>query len=81
MYPNPANSTLNIELPQNTGTNTATAELLDMSGKAVLREKFTAPVLQLNTAGLNSGLYLVRVQTATGVFTEKVVIKKYGVAR
>ena len=76
IYPNPANSTLNIELPGNTFTNTATAELLDMSGSAVLRENFTAPVLHLNTAGLNSGLYLVRVQTATGVFTEKVVIKK-----
>jgi len=42
----------------------------------VLKEKFTAPVLHLNTSGLNSGLYLVKVQTAKGVVTEKVVVRR-----
>ena len=76
IYPNPATSTLNIELPDNTVTNTATVEMLDISGRVVLKEYFTAPVLHLNTSGLHSGLYLVKVQTAKGVVTEKVVVRR-----
>jgi len=76
IYPNPANSTLNIELPDNTVTNTASVEMLDISGRTVLKEYFTAPLLHLNTSGLHSGLYLVKVQTAKGVVTEKVVVRR-----
>ena len=71
IYPNPATSTLNIELPDNPLTNTATVEMLDMNGRVLLKEKFTAPVLHLNTSGLNSGLYLIKVQTAKGVVTDR----------
>ncbi len=74
IYPNPTRSLLNIELDGNNGTYNATVELLDISGRAVLKKTFNAPQIQLNTSGITGGFYLVKVQTGKGVVTRKVVI-------
>ncbi len=59
VYPNPANGVLFLELPGSTGK--AMVEVLDNTGKSVLRQSIDQPRSQLNTSGMAEGLYLYRV--------------------
>ena len=62
-YPNPAKEILNISISGtvNTGANIA---LTDVTGKTVRSVKADANQLSLNTAGLPSGIYLIRYTDA-----------------
>jgi len=61
IYPNPANSTLNVNLGARTEYS-GKVELLDMNGKVVLSEHVPAgyQVFQLDIDHLNRGMYILR---------------------
>lgn len=61
IYPNPANSTLNVNLGARTEYS-GKLELLDMNGKVVLSEHVSAgyQVFQLDIDHLNRGMYILR---------------------
>ncbi|GGF09822.1 peptidase M1 [Hymenobacter cavernae] len=65
VYPNPCHDFL--QLPDlGLGRTAATAEVLDATGRVVLRQTMRAEQQQLDTRALASGLYQLRFTTATG---------------
>lgn len=74
VYPNPATSTVNIELAQNLGEN-ATIEIYDMTGKLLHSRphNLLETNASLNIDFLASGVYTLKVQTETSTFTQQLV--------
>lgn len=71
IYPNPSNGSFTIELP-----NAIVVEkvwIYDLSGRAVFQNAAAASSVRVN--GLSSGMYILRVQTATGVQMKKIVVE------
>ena len=67
IYPNPANSIINVE-----GEGIITVQLLDMNGRTVITRDNRGMV---DISGLANGIYMVRVITENGVSTQKIVKK------
>ena len=77
--PNPASSSVNISLPALRGT--MELQLLDMTGKIVLREQRVAESGQnsitLNQlTGLSEGIYTILVRTGDRWERERIIIKR-----
>lgn len=76
-YPNPANDILNVDLLY-TKVADIKIELVDITGKTVISEN--SPNLsqlgafKLNTAGVENGVYILKVSNGTEVSTRKVTI-------
>lgn len=71
VYPNPAKSILNIDLPSH--IKDFHVEINDMSGKLILKsEKET----QINVSSLENGVYLCSIKSGDEIVVRKVVIKK-----
>jgi hypothetical protein len=76
-YPNPAIDVLNVEL-----THTQIAgvklELLDLNGKSVISEQlenaFSTKAYQMNVAGVQNGIYILKVTNGAEVTTTKVSV-------
>jgi hypothetical protein len=59
VYPNPANTTLNVELENNvTG---GTLALFDLNGKAVLSQAISGSSAQISLSALSAGNYILRL--------------------
>lgn len=71
MFPNPTKNTLNIELPNATQ---AKVNVYDITGKIVLNEQINNTQETLNVSGLNSGVYILQLETATGTSSKKLII-------
>ncbi len=72
LYPNPTNSTLNIEI-QNVISN-GTVEIYDMLGKQIFKQSITSNnVPQIDVANWNSGLYLIKISLEDSVETKRFV--------
>lgn len=65
VYPNPVKGTLNIQ-----SDNVQMVEIYNMQGQLV---KMQGNSSTISMSDLASGLYMVRIQTAEGVYTQKVV--------
>ena len=77
VYPNPANSFVNIDFGQNLGSGQARVEVLDMQGRRVYASGLisTESTLQLNTSEYSKGIYLIRISRGTESVTKKVMIE------
>ena len=73
IYPNPANSLLNIELANTPRANTTTIEMIDINGKRVLKYVPKNKMSHLNINPLKSGLYLVKIQTGNTIITQRII--------
>ncbi|MFI5151005.1 MAG: Ig-like domain-containing protein [Bacteroidia bacterium] len=73
IYPNPASSTLNVEVPEK-----ANIQLMDASGREVfLKAEVSAnQKLEINTQDLSAGVYMVKIYCGSFVSVKKVVINK-----
>lgn len=71
VYPNPASDRVNIKAD----SKIENVQVFSHNGQLVYETKAGSNILNLNTAQFEAGLYLFRVQTATGVVTESVVIE------
>ena len=72
VYPNPANSIINVASSLTEGTIVMT----DVSGKTVKNIAIEGLTNTVNTADLKAGVYYVTVSNGTYTSTEKIVIKK-----
>jgi hypothetical protein len=68
IYPNPMTDVLNIKVPANVEITKAT--LYDILGKDT---GIKASNATMNTAGLTAGIYMLKVETSAGTFTQKVI--------
>jgi len=73
VHPNPAADVLNIQLKNE--LNNATATIIDATGRVVLVQTLNAKSNTIDIASLNQGLYIIRVNNAGALTSEKVVIK------
>jgi len=73
MYPNPCESTINLQLPS--GTNSAKAHIFDYLGKTLMLKDITSSNSSLDISNLSSGIYFVRIQTNSKVGTKKLIIR------
>ena len=72
LYPNPTNGLLHIELPVTTN-HQVTYTLSTIQGLVVKCEAINQFSFNLDLSSLSSGVYLLKVQTATGIISRKVV--------
>lgn len=72
VYPNPANSTVNIQLANNSA---AQVELINLVGQTVLSQNASTGTVKLDVSNLNQGVYMVRVSQNNRVYTSKLIVK------
>jgi hypothetical protein len=73
VYPNPATSIINIDLPVEDAT--ATIELIDYSGAVVVRKELNGQKhAEIETSRFSRGVYCIRVRLGNAVFVEQVAI-------
>jgi hypothetical protein len=76
VYPNPASEFLNIELRGIAESRAASISLYGINGNLLHQDKFHGNTrLHLSNLNLTSGVYLVRVQTESKVFTRKILFR------
>ena len=77
LYPNPATTSVTVELPAALRQSPVLATLLDGLGRVVIRQKLPAGagVHQLPLLAVPAGLYLLRLQTEAGVVVKKLLVK------
>ena len=76
IVPNPARDFATISFSKT--VDKATIEVYDFTGKAVITQSFNggANSYKLNTQTLSNGVYVIKVNTATGSYNEKLLISK-----
>ncbi|PQB04113.1 Ig-like domain-containing protein [Aureitalea marina] len=70
MYPNPTTGVLNIASPR-TSINHVT--IYDLQGREVKKLTDSKNMLQLDLSDLNSMIYMVRIETTSGITTKKLI--------
>ena len=70
MFPNPTNNNIFIEAIK--GVEIYTIEVIDISGKELLRLK---NLNNCNLLGLTSGIYFLKIQTNKGEVNKKIIKK------
>ena len=71
LYPNPNNGLFNIRLPEQLSGQ---LEIFDMSGKLIMNKDFyDVKDFEINILEHNKGIYLLRINTSTINFTEKLI--------
>lgn len=74
IYPNPAESTLNIEFDHNR-FSVNTIQVFDINGKMVSSEAVNSNVNSINVSALTSGCYFIRLSNESNAFTTKFIKK------
>jgi len=72
IYPNPASSTLNLDLEMNSGSVLGYT-ITDLNGKVL--SNGTAAQASVDVSTWVSGVYFVNVETTKGSYAQKVLIK------
>jgi hypothetical protein len=72
IYPNPNNGLLYVKLSDYEG---ATAEIYNLNGKLIQYSPLESSVTSINTDHLVSGLYLIKIKSKEGIFTNKLIRK------
>lgn len=77
-YPNPCNGEFITFLKSNY-SETAYLQMFDITGNLVFNEEFTLKsgnsMKKVSTENLTSGIYIVKIQTTSGITTNKLIIK------
>jgi len=71
IYPNPATDQLNIQ----SELTIKSIKLMDMTGKEILKLQLHSTKHQINTSHLNSGIYLLLIETEKSVSNKRIVIE------
>ena len=72
IYPNPFNNEVNISLEN---SEKAELEILDMNGRLVSKKSLNEKKNAVNTAGLNAGMYLFKINSSGKITTIKGIKK------
>jgi hypothetical protein len=73
LYPNPARNSFNLITPNN--SEDKTLEIFDIQGRKVISKIVSSTQSEINTQGMPSGVYLVKVSASNGSETKKLVIQ------
>ncbi len=73
LYPNPANDVFTVSVTA-ADLNLTAVEVIDITGKQVLRTVASGMKAEINVADLHAGIYLVRIHTNNGVSVQRLSI-------
>jgi hypothetical protein len=73
VYPNPANTLLNIDFPEKMDIRKTFVEIIDINGRVLINPKSLDNITQLDISKLNSGIYLVKIQNDKTFITRKII--------
>jgi len=73
VYPNPANNTIQVIAPYGISGN-CTIELLDATGRKLMGAEMNTSSIEINTTTIPDGSYLLRINHADNISTQKVLI-------
>lgn len=73
IYPNPASSAVTVHWPNITEKD-AVLSLLNISGQEVLRHELSDPTIEVDISHLETGIYILRLQSAAAVSTRKLIV-------
>jgi len=77
VYPNPANTTITVDLSNDISIKYLYIKIFDMSGKEVLNQtSINQNSIQINTEHLNNGLYIVEIKSDTELIRKQITIEK-----
>lgn len=76
VYPNPAKDIIHISIPNSQLNNEHNVVLLDHNGRRCFMQNFDTQTFSINTIGLPSGSYLLKITTEKNIYSEKLVIIK-----
>jgi hypothetical protein len=74
VYPNPSQGDLTIELPIE--SNTLKIKIIDLAGRIVMEEAAAGQATMHLRTNLNTGLYMLRIESETGMQTIKLLIQE-----
>ena len=75
VYPNPANSELNISL--NSAISGATVTVSDLTGRPMMSQAMTSTSASLDVTSLSSGMYFISISSGSGIVNQaKFIVKK-----
>jgi hypothetical protein len=72
VHPNPSNGIINIALGET--SSDMIYNIYDLNGKQVLSAAINSPFFQLDLSGLQKGIYLLEIATASKNYREKIVL-------
>ncbi|MDY0076703.1 MAG: T9SS type A sorting domain-containing protein [Bacteroidales bacterium] len=75
IYPNPANSVLNIDFPTNFNVLHTTIEVIDTDGKTILQSIPVSSSTQLDFKRLKPGVYIVKIKNEESFITKRIAIQ------
>jgi len=76
VYPNPASSSVTIDMSELKGSSKGTVEIYNIEGQLVLQQQTgIQPTITVNTSTLGTGYYFYKVSTADGVANGKLIIE------
>jgi len=75
IFPNPANSYLNIKLQDYVLNENVVATIFDETGRLLIQEKMTEQVLRINISGLSSGFYIIQLADQSNIIFQSRFIK------
>jgi photosystem II stability/assembly factor-like uncharacterized protein len=73
LFPNPANSTVTINIADNTNGSPVNISVLNCNGMQVMKRKFQTMPVQMDISNLGTGIYLLRIETANTIEVRKLV--------
>jgi D-alanyl-D-alanine carboxypeptidase len=74
VYPNPANSNVTVSIPTSVAQN-YNISLYDMPGKCIYTEKGDKDEYTLNTEFVQTGMYLLKIQSENKQYLKKIIIQ------
>ena len=76
VFPNPSKGQINLRIPNIGDNETIYVQLVNMMGETVYTNKVDAAKsgVIVNTGSLKAGVYIMQIQTSSGVNKQKVVI-------
>lgn len=75
IYPNPAQNILNIAYTGNSDITSCYLQLVDITGKVILKRALTSDELKLNLSEIENGIYFVILNDTQNTFAGKVLIQ------
>ncbi len=76
IYPNPANTIMNLELGiKNAAPIAITIRITDMLGNILKQENITTEKISIDVSDIQNGIYFVCVKTLEGVQIKKIVVQ------
>ncbi len=74
--PNPAASSLTIQMPDEWKNKEKTIQLMDIAGRVLLEKRHYTEGVDISVDDVPNGLYFVKINIDSQIFTKKIVVQK-----